>query len=361
MATTFDTDTEIGTDGIGSEFDFSTGADGPVTLQVVARQAGVSPSTVSRILNGTAKVSEAKRASVERAIESLGFRPNLVARSLAGGRTMTVGVLTQYIDSPFYGAGVRGIEEILTGRGFTPIVTSGLWDEDRERRSLWDFVERKVDGLIVLTSRLSDDELKAFAEKLPLVVTGRDLGPAEVQSIDFDNRLAGRVAAEHLVNLGHREIAVITGMRDHKDSDERLEGILTEVESAGLSIDRRLVVVGDYHERGGHRAMRSVIAAGVPFSAVIALNDQMALGAMLALRQSGLRVPEDVSVVGMDDLPAAAFYAPPLTTVAQPVYQMGKTAAELLLRRLAGELVGPQPAQIVEPYLAVRESTKRVT
>ena len=360
MATIFETDTEKGAEESGCDIRFSADAVGPVTLQMVARQAGVSPSTVSRILNGTAKVSEAKTVSVKRAIESLGFRPNLVARSLAGGKTMTVGVLTQYIDSPFYGAGVRGIEEILTDRGFMPVVTSGLWDESRERQSLWEFVERKVDGLIVLTSRLSDVELQSFAEKVPLVVIGRDLGPSRVQSIDFDNRSAGQVAAEHLFNLGHREIAVITGIKDHKDSDERLDGILVGLGSAGLSIDRRLVMVGDYHERGGHRAMRSIISAGIPFSAVIALNDQMALGAILALRQSRLRVPEDVSVVGMDDLPAAAFYTPPLTSVAQPVYQMGKTAAELLLKRFAGELVEPQSAQIVEPYLAVRESTKRM-
>lgn len=359
MATTSEIDTEIEIDLVDCQREPTGDSVGSVTLQMVARQAGVSPSTVSRILNGTAKVSEAKRISVERAIESLGFRPNLVARSLAGGRTMTVGVLTQYIDSPFYGAGVRGIEEILTGRGFTPIVTSGLWDENRERRSLWEFIERKVDGLIVLTSRLSDEELKAFAEKVPLVVIGRDLGPSQVQSIDFDNCSAGRIAAEHLLNLGHREIAVIMGLKDHKDSDERLDGILEAIESVGLSIDTKLVMVGDYHERGGHRAMRSIISGGSPFSAVIALNDQMALGAMLALRQSGLRVPEDISVVGMDDLPATAFFAPPLTSVGQPVYQMGKRAAELLLEWISGELVGPQAAQVVEPYLAVRESTKR--
>jgi len=331
-----------------------------VTLQTVADLAGVSPSTVSRILNGTARVSQSKRASVENAIQVLGFRPNLVARSLAGGKTMSVGVLTQYIDSPFYGAGLRGIEEILSDHGFIPIVTSGLWERERERESLLSLVERKVDGLIILTSRLTDSDLKRISERLPVIVTGRDLYGDNLHSINFDDVAAGKIVAEHLAHLGHRDIAVLTGPADHTDSEERLSGILSQLRDVGIQVDDRLIVMSDFTERGGHRAMRSIISKDIPFSAVAALNDQMALGAILALRQAGLRVPEDVSVIGMDDLPSAAFFSPPLTSVSQPIYEMGRQAAGMLLNMVLAE-DGEIPRKTsLEPSLAVRDSTKRV-
>ena len=330
-----------------------------VTLQTVADRAGVSPSTVSRILNGTARVSEAKRERVSQVIEELGFRPNLLARSLAGGKTMSIGVLTQYIDSPFYGAGLRGIEEVLSDHGYIPIVTSGLWERARERDSLWSLVERKVDGLIILTSRLTDQDLQEISERLPIVVTGRDLWGDNLQSLNFDNVFAGKLAAQHLLHLGHRDIAVIIGPSDHKDSEERLAGIVSHASASSLQVDERLITMSDYTERGGHRAMQSIISKNIPFSAVVALNDQMALGAILALGQAGLRVPDDVSVIGMDDLPSAAFFSPPLTSVSQPVYEMGRHAADMLLNVVAGNGVELPRGLSLNPKLVIRDSTRR--
>mgnify|MGYP002633099816 FL=1 len=330
-----------------------------VTLQTVARVAGVSPSTVSRILNGTANVSQGKRKLVEEAIRRLGFRPNQIARSLAGGRTMTIGVLTQYIDSPFYGAGIRGIEEVLSGAGYIPIFTSGFWDIRQERKRLQSLMERRVDGLIILTSRLHDEELLKLASRLPVVVSGRGIKFPNLHSLNFDNAAAGRIAAEHLVDLGHRDLAVISGPHDHKDSDERLRGICLAVEAKNYAINDSLIVAGDYNEHGGYRAMRQIISRNLSFSAIIALNDQMAFGAMLALQQAGLRVPDDVSVVGIDDVTHSAFTIPPLTSVSLPMLSVGRRAAAILLDVFSGYSLG-EKCEILEPTMTIRESTHRI-
>ena len=330
-----------------------------VTLQTVAKLARVSPSTVSRILNGTAGVSQAKRDSVEDAIRVLGFRPNQIARSLAGGRTMTVGVLTQYIDSPFYGAGIRGIEDVLTEAGYVPIVTSGFWDIRQERDRVQSLLARRVDGLIILTSRLPDEELLEIANQLPVVVTGRGLESPSLQTLNVDNVNAGWTAAKHLINLGHQDLAVITGPSDHQDSDERLKGIWLAIEGHG-AVDQGLIVPGDYNEQGGHRAMRQIISRNQSFTGVVTLNDQMAFGAMLALHQAGLRVPDDVSVVGMDDVAHSAYTIPPLTTVSLPMHDIGRRAAIMLLDVLSGPDKSMH-SEILETSMIIRGSTRRLS
>lgn len=330
------------------------------TLEMVARQAEVSPSTVSRILNGTAKVSEEKRRVVERVIAELGFRPNPLARSLAGGRTMSVGVLTQYMDSPFYAEAVRGIEDVLDASGYISIVTSGHWDLHQEERRLQSLVERKVDGLIILTSQLSDESLRTMADQVPLVVTGRTLQAPHLNSISFDNYDSGRVAMEHLLSLGHRTVAVLTGPEDHGDSTERLSGILESASLRELSIPEELIICGDYHEAGGYQATRWLLKSKHVFSGLIALNDQMAYGAMLALSQAGLRVPDDVSIVGMDNLIHSSYTTPPLTSVSQPIYQIGKDAAHLLLGEIAPEHSIQVKNRLQKPVLHHRESTRRL-
>ena len=332
------------------------------TLQMVAELAQVSPATVSRILNGTARVSDKKRVAVEKAIDELGFKPNPTARSLAGGRTMTIGVLTQYIDSPFYGAAIRGIEDALTGAGYASIVTSGSWDPALERDRIKSLLERRVDGLIVLTSQLSDEDLLEISRCVPLAVTGRNLRGENLSSINFDNFKSGQLAAQHLLNLGHNQLAVILGAVGHGDSDLRYQGILQELEARGIDIDPRLVVVGDYHESGGHRAMKQIISAGKPFSGVIALNDQMAFGAMLAMSQAGLRVPEDVSIVGMDNIAHSAFTTPPLSSVSQPIYEIGRATAGTLLGALVHRNWTESSSQsdYLGPELLARNSTRRL-
>ena len=326
----------------------------PVTLEMVAKLAGVSPSTVSRILNGTAVVSEAKRQAVVEATKTLGFVPNPLARGLAGGRTFSIGVVTQAIDSPFYGAALRGIEDELDPMGYSPLFMSAHWNPTAEARCLELLHARRVDGIVVLMPRLSDSALLASAQSLPVVVTGRELRGERLYSLNFDNFAGAFRATEHLLSLGHTDIAFITGDEEHPDASERHRGYRAALEGAGVAYNPLLVVPGMYHEVSGLEAVNHLVAQQRPFTAIFAANDQMATGAALGLYQHGLRVPQDVSLVGFDDLPNSVYATPPLSTIHQPAYELGRLAAASMLQLIAGE----QPtAQLPTPELLVRASS----
>jgi LacI family transcriptional regulator len=327
-----------------------------VTLELVAERAGVSPSTVSRILNGTAVVSDDKRAVVDRAIADLGFVPNPVARGLAGGRTLSIGVLTQALDSPFYGASLRGIEDECDKAGYNALYVSGHWNAVEEARCIEVLRSRRVDGVIVLTGRLSDQALRSYAKALPVVVTGRTIKGAGLFSLNFDSVGGARLAIEHLLALGHRRIACITGDQAHPDAVERLLGYREALEQAGIAYDPGLVVAGQFSEESGRVAIEHLLDSRRRFTAVFACNDQMAFGATLALYRRGLRVPDDLSLVGFDDLGSASYAIPPLTTVHQPGYELGRIAALAMLGLLGG---GKPNITVPEPRLVVRESSSR--
>lgn len=328
-----------------------------VTLDMVAALAGVSPSTVSRILNGTAVVSPAKSQAVDDAIAKLGFVPNPVARGLAGGRTFSIGVVTQAIDSPFYGAALRGIEDMLNPAGYSPLFVSGHWNAAVEARCVDVLRSRRVDGIIVLTGRLSDQALKGYARSLPVVVTGRTISGPGLVGLNFDNHEGGRLATQHLIDLGHRQIAFISGDADHPDANERLRGYRAALYAAGIAYSDDLVIPGGYLEVNGLQAVDRLLSTCQHFSAIFAANDQMAIGAMLGLHRHALRVPDDISLVGFDDLPTSMYATPPLTTVDQPAFELGQLAASAMLSLLAGT----KPAvEVPAPRLIARESSRRL-
>ncbi|PYE54622.1 LacI family DNA-binding transcriptional regulator [Deinococcus yavapaiensis] len=327
-----------------------------VTLARVAREAGVSASTVSRILNGTANVRDEKKEAVERVLARLNYRPNVLARSLASGRTMSVGVLTQDISSPFYGDTLRGIEQGLSGSGYHPIFTSGHWQAQEELEAVDLLLARKVDALIVLGGVLPDEKLREVAAKVPLVALGRSVPDLESQCLRLDNFKGAYLATQHLVELGHRAIAHIMGVPSHRDAQDRLAGYKAALADARVEFDPDLVREGDFMEASGFLAATRLVEGLRTFSAIFVANDQMAYGARLALFRKGLRVPEDVSIVGFDDLPSSSFTTPPLTTVAQPTYDIGLASAECVLRLLNGEEAALPPLDV---QLVVRESTTR--
>lgn len=324
------------------------------SLDLVAKLSGVSPSTVSRILNNTAKVNESKKETVLRVIKETGFRPNLAARTLAGGRAMSIGVLTQYIDSPFYGEAIRGIEEVLASEDYTALFASGRSNKELELERLNMLMERNIDGLIVLSSTLEDNELEALAKDLPVVLTGRATLNQKLTSIGFDNLGGGALALGHLAELGHEVIAVINGP-DDPDAKLRMDGIRTESSQRGIELNPELIEVGEFNELGGYQAMGRLLDKSSNFSAVIALNDQMACGAMLALSESGFIIPDDVSIVGFDDLPHSAYTVPPLTTISQPIKRIGAMAASTVLAMGAG--LSQSVDQSVAASIVVRKST----
>ncbi len=315
-----------------------------ITLHDVARLAGVSPSEVSRILNGTARVAAEKRQAVETAIARLHFKPNLSARSLPNGSTRTVGVLTHELESPYFARGVRGLYEGLQGSGYAPIILPGHWNplEEAERMRL--LIARRGDAIATLQ---------------PIAVTYRSLQAPNVMSFDFDQFEGGRMATRHLIELGHRRIAHIAGLKDQSDAAQRKEGFLRAHADAGLAVEPRLIAEGNFLKTGGIQTMNQLLDAQLPFTAVFCANDQTAWGVRLALQRRGLRVPEDMSLVGFDDLPVSAFMSPPLTTVRQPVFEMGLAVAATLLQALGQTPAAPTTYAGLS--LVMRESTRRLS
>lgn len=329
-----------------------------ITLEMVAKEAGVSPATVSRILNGSAVVSPVRKKSVDDAIAKLGFVPNPVARGLAGGRTFSIGVVTQALDSPFYGSALRGIEEKLLPLGYSPLFVSGQWDAEVETRCMDVLRSRRVDGIIVLTGRLTDKALKAYAKSLPIVVTGRKLSAPGLAALYCDNVEGARLATQHLIDLGHRQIAFISGDPQHPDAIDRLQGYRNALEAARIRFDPALVAEGGFYEASGLQAVGDLLATRKRFTAIFAANDQMAVGAALGLSRHSLRVPEDVSLIGYDDLSSSLYSNPPLSSIHQSAYELGQQAVDVLLQMLAGD----KPVfEVPAPRLVSRESCRRLS
>lgn len=310
-----------------------------VTLEDIARQAGVSPSTVSRVLNGSKRVADDKRALVLAAIEQHQFRPNPVARGLVHGRTMMIGVLAQDISSPFFARMISGIEQGLARTAYRSILTTTHWQTDDledESHSLELLLERRVDGVIVLAGRIPDAELRDVAAKIPMVVVARRVPGMEAQCLYLDNEGGAYRATRYLIGLGHTRIAHIAGTAGHPDAIDRLAGYHRALAEAGLEADDQLVVQGQFTEDSGLAAVEQLLARGGRFTAIFAANDQSAYGVMLGLYNHDYRIPTDASVVGYDDQFLSAYTLPPLTTVHHPTVELGKAAAEGLLRILDG-------------------------
>jgi LacI family transcriptional regulator len=299
-------------------------------------------------------VSNGLKHAVEAAIEKFDFRPNAAARGLALGKTLTIGVLAQAIDSPFYGEGLRGIEACLRQRGYAPLFMSGNWHEEDEDRCMREFIARGVDGIIVFAGRLSDAKLKSYAKEVSIVVTGRRLRAPGLFSLQIDDSQGATLAVRHLVEVGHRKIAFIAGSENHPDAVERLKGYKKALEDAGIGFDPGLVAVGDWHEEGGLRATLELLDSKARFTALFCVNDQTAYGACLALFRKGLSIPGDVSLVGFDDLPSSAYRLPPLTSVRQSIGELGEQSAQAILQLISGRRprISPPPVELV-----VREST----
>ncbi|RSM24940.1 transcriptional regulator [Aeromonas media] len=321
----------------------------------MARRAGVSASTVSRILNGSAKVAADKRQAVEDAIQELNFRPNLMAQYLKTGQSMTLGVLTQHVESPFSNEMLRGVEHTLQGMEYVPLIVSGHWNAEEEVERLRLLVARRVDGLIILTGHVNQQTLLEFSQQIPIVATGHNIMTERVHSFSINNRLGGYMATRYLLDLGHRDIAHIVGLPDQNDAIERHHGYRQALVSAGIEYDPSLVIQGDFAEAGGLNAVKKLVESGRKFSAIFCANDQTCYGAILGLKQCGLRVPEDVSLIGFDDLPFSTYSNPPLTTVRQPIYEMGVKMVKTLLGLIENTELNSD--ELPELSIVVRDTT----
>ncbi len=328
------------------------------TLQEVADAAGVSPATVSRFLNGTAKVADDKRKTIERVIEELNYKPNRLAQSLKMGSTRTIGVLTQSLESGYFNKTMTGIEDVMKAAGYVLLIMSGHWHADEEAERVELLIGRRVDGVVILTGNMTDAQILQFSKRVPIVAFGRKLEGDRAIGFSLDNYAAACSAMELLIEQGHRRIAFIAGPSDQEDARARLAGYRDTLARHKLELDPNLVVEGDFQESGGLLAVDQLLASKQRFTAIFAGNDLTAYGARLALYRRSIRVPDDISIIGFDDLHSSMYTTPPLTTIRQPLYEVGTCIANLLLPMLG------QPGGAVDiPALSlvVRESVRRIT
>jgi DNA-binding LacI/PurR family transcriptional regulator len=325
------------------------------TIRNVAERAGVSKSLVSLVLRGSPHVSEHRRQAVLQAARELGYRPNAVARSLVEGRTHLVGALVADLHNPFYAEFLDGLQESLHGDGLRMLIGNSQWDPAFEDETVEAFLELRVDGLVLLGIAPTSETLIEATSYTPTVVVGeRDIQLEGVDIVADDDQLGARLAIDHLVQLGHRHIAHIEGARSSA-ARYRCEGYLAAMRRHGLGAFS-VVEHGDVGEEGGRRAARALLAREPRPTAVFAASDMAALGVLTAASELGLRVPEDLSVVGYDNTHLSAVHHISLTTVDQPRRAMGRSAAALLSDRI-GDPGKVARLRQVTPRLVVRRST----
>jgi len=327
-----------------------------VSIKDIARVAKVSHSTVSRALHNSPLVNRETAERIRRIAEEMGYRPSAVARSLVTRKSKTIGVVVTTIADPFIAEVVSGIEEVANDHGYSVFLANSNADPDREIKVVHSFHERRVDGILVTASRVGALYMDHLSEmKVPIVLINNQHPGEFVHSVMIDNVTASRAATEHLIQLGHRRIAYIGDQFGYQSDTERFAGYRQALERAGLTFQPELVVHGDGKPEGGMRAMERLLALAPPPTAVFCYNDMTALGALRVARMKGFRVPEDISLVGFDDLFIASYTEPPLTTIRQPKRQMGRQAMALLLQLLKGG--DSQQTIWVQGELIVRAST----
>ncbi len=328
-----------------------------VTIRDVAARAGVSSTTVSHVINDTRPVSAELRARVESAMAELGFQPNALARSLRRKRTHTLGMIVPDSANPFFAEVGRGIEDTSFAAGYSTILCNSDGDRARELLYLDLLVQKQVDGvLLVPTGDYAELAAKLRTRNIPVVVIDRDVSDAPIDRVHIDNVAGGYLATCHLLDLGHRRIGYIGGPPHLSSVPNRSAGYLRALQEAGLPVDDRLLVAGNFRDFGGYGGAQALFALPDPPTAIFAGNDLMAIGVLAAARDAGIAVPDDLSIVGFDDIHLAGYINPPLTTVAQPKYELGVIAAELLLARL-GEPDLPPQRRLLQAQLVVRQST----
>ncbi len=328
-----------------------------VTIQDIANVANVSKSTVSRVLNGTAGVHPDKRKAILAATHKFGFQPNVVARSLANGRSLTIGVLTQNIGSPFYDAISQGVIAGLQDSTYSPIFMDGQWERTSEISAIKALIGRRVDGLLLIGGALSGNDISRICKDLPTIVIARQVPSRKLPCVFVDNVDGGYIATKYLIENGHRKIAFIQGLPQHQDAIDRFAGFCRAFKESGIQLDRRLVLDGDFTAIKAECSVNRLCESRLKFTAIFAANDASAFGARLALYRRNIGVPDEVSIVGFDDQMESAFLTPPLTTVRQPAQEMGNLASRALFDLLNGK---PFKSQLLKGCLQIRESVARL-
>ena len=330
------------------------------TIKDVARLANVSVATVSRVMNNSPKASAASREAVRKAMAELGYTPNANARALVNQTCDTMGVVVNDVADPFFGTLVRGVSAVAVEQGMHLLMGNGFHKAQQEREAIELLIGKRCEALVVHSKALSDQELVDYAAQVPgMVFINRDIPALPGRCIALNNRLGTAMATRHLLEVGHQKITFLCSDHHIEDASSRLAGWQDALADAGIAPGGEWVEFAAPSEEGGEQAMLNLLAKGLPLTAVVAYNDAMAAGAISVLADNGFRVPEDVSVVGFDDLVYARFLRPKLTTLRYPIELMAAQAARLALQLAAGEAVAPE-SRLYTPLLVSRQSVNAI-
>ncbi|MGJ3205419.1 MULTISPECIES: LacI family DNA-binding transcriptional regulator [Geobacillus thermoleovorans group] len=325
------------------------------SIKDVAKRANVSTATVSRVLRNAGNVTEETRQRVLEAIEALNYQPNVLGRYLRRMETETVLVVVPDITNPFFSKVLRGIEAVALKHGYQVLLGDTQNDVRLEEQYLNLLPQRQVDGMIFLTARIRKELVEEMARQFPIVLACEYLEGADIPTVSIDNISSARKATEHLIRLGHCRIAHLSGPMNIILSRDRLRGYQQALAQHELEADAALVQEGDFTYESGYNLTLKLLALEKPPTAIFAANDEMAIGAIKAVRHRGGRVPDDVAVVGFDDIQMASIFEPSLTTIAQPMFEIGQKAMELLLALIEG--TSARRRQLVLPdRLVIRDS-----
>lgn len=328
------------------------------SLTDVAARAKVSPSTVSRTITQSGKISQQTQDRIRRIMAELGYKPNRVARRLRTrvGKRQLIGLIIPNIQNPFFADLARGVEDVAYKNNFAVLLCN--YDEDPEKELFYLEVMQaeSVDGIILPPAHENDpDVLRINRSGIPVVCVDRSLSDPTIDKVEVDNEQGSFVAVAHLIQKGHRRIGLISGPGDSSTGRKRLEGYRRAHAEAGLEVDESLICFGDYKQESGSRLAANLLSVPQPPSALFVCNNLMLIGAIETIFQRKLEIPRQVAVIGYDDLPLAAVFDPPLTVVQQPAYEVGRQAAELLFKRLDNPKGETANVQLL-PKLIIRSS-----
>lgn len=322
------------------------------TITQVATLAGVSKATVSRVLSGTTPVKEGTRNRVMDAINKLSYSPNQAARSLASNKTYTIGLIASYIDNAYYGPAAGGVEKALRGGDRHVIIASGNGSLEGERDAVDFLIKRQVDALVLITNFLPKEEISQINLRCPVFVLNQSFPGGEGQNIYFDNFSGGEIATQYFIDKGHRKIATVTGPLWKYDAYQRYLGCQKALQKANLSLHCQHE--GDFSVDSGMAQMKSILALEDRPTAIFFANDFMAMGALHVCAQQGIKVPDDIAIIGFDDLDMSQYYSPSITTIKLPLYDMAAATAYLLLNSVYGTHFPLKTS--FSPELIVRQS-----
>jgi DNA-binding LacI/PurR family transcriptional regulator len=327
------------------------------TIYDVAKEAGVSIATVSKVINETGRISSKTRKHVTEVMKHLDYQPSLVASALTKKRTNTIGLLIPDLGNLFFAEVARSIEDRAHEKGYNVVICSTDNDAGKEEKYLAWLRQKRVDGIILATGMQSDKSVKSLLDlKLPVALVARESPRLAVDTVRVDDYLGGYLAASHLTELGHTRIAVIAENMQVSSSWERVEGYKKALEEAGLPYEEALIKVSTFDIEGGKAAARQLLELGDPPTAIFACNDLLAIGVIQVSRERGLSVPEQLSVVGFDNTLIATLTEPPLTTISQPIPDLGKRVVDVIMQEIAGENQAKQRVVLV-PELIRRGTT----